>query len=597
MNRFNRYGLLKICAAAAFCLLAVSGCGPGRPPARDPDTLYLSFVSDPKTFNPMLANETTSTAALAFQFEGLTRMNPRTGEMEPGLAASWEISSDRLTWTFRLRPGLLWSDGAPLTADDVVFTFEEVIYNPAIPSSLSSIFTVDGRPFKFVALDATTVRVTAPCPYAPFLYEMQTAILPRHALKAALDAGKFATTWGVDADVRTIPGSGPYVLDQYAPGQRLVFRRNPHYWRRASDGGTLPRISRVVGLIVSNEDVSVMKFRAGQLDVISYTGKDKRGLELYRKAGGCALYECGVDFGSEFLAFNLTPGAVAPEKYAWFSDPAFRRAVACSIDRASMISNVFAGEAEEQHSPMPSSAGDFYNGRVSRYPYDLDRARATLRQAGYTWRGEALEKPAGTPVRFTLVTNANNPLRVDLCTLVRGDLKKLGMDVNFTSLDFNTLVTLLNAGKGWDAVFLGFTGGVEPHSGKNIWDPRGRLHLWNLCPQYCGGTPEQVRQWYAGLPAWEKQIEKLFNDGVAECDTARRKTLYAQWQQIASDELPLIYTVSPKRLYAVSTRLQGVDPTPLGGVLHNVEELAIRPDSRGQDGRPVGAGEHEPVEK
>lgn len=564
------------------CLLAsclVCGCSDKPDVPRKPaDTLFLAFVSDPKTLNPILAAETTSTQVLGFLFEGLVKLDVHTAEIVPCLAQSWTCSDDNLTWTFKLHEDVRWSDGHEFTADDVVFTFESLIYNPDVPSSLASIFTVDGEKMIVEKVDKYTVRVRTPVPYAPFLYEMQTSILPRHILEPFVSSKTFMNAWGVDADVSTVVGTGPFMIESYLPGQRCVLSRNPYYRLKDKQGRQLPLINRVVGLIVQNPEVAVIKFRSGEIDIVGVSGKHYRPLFEEQSTGSYGLYDCGPGQTADFVTFNQSPELEAEEKKVWFCDREFRTAVAHAIDAQSMIDNIFFGQGERYYAAMSEYAGAFFNPDVARYDYDLDKARAILEKAGYmdTDGDGIIEKPAGVPVSFTLLTNTNNPLRMDMCAMIKTDLGKIGLDVSIAGIDFNTMITRLSDPKsGWEAALLGFTGVIEPHGGKNVWDPSGRLHFWNLSPAFSGGNEKTVNQWKASLPEWETEIESLFSRGVREFDREKRVAIYRRWQDIVARELPVIYMVGGKRIYAVSNRVKGVDPTPLGGVLHNIDELEL----------------------
>ena len=212
--------------------------------------LVFSTTSDPKSFNDIIAKETSTTLVTSHIFEGLTTTNAFTTKVEPHLAERWDVSEDGLRWTFYLRKDVLWNDGQPFTADDVVFTFNDLIYNPDIPSSARDIFTLDGREFKVEKIDGYTVTFELLVKFAPFLRGMGQGIMPKHKLKAIVDKGDFNFTWGIDTPPREIVGTGPYMLVRYDPGQRLVFERNPNYWKRAPSGercrGRVSRASRPV---------------------------------------------------------------------------------------------------------------------------------------------------------------------------------------------------------------------------------------------------------------------------------------------------------------------------------------------------------------
>ena len=204
--------------------------------------VVFTSVSDPKSFNPVVAQETSSTSIIGYVFEGLTRTNGLTLEVEPQLAERWEVAADGLSWVFHLRRDVLWSDGKPFTADDVVFTFNDLIYNDQVPTSDRDIFTIDGKKIDVKKIDAYTIQFTLPVKFAPFLRSLGTAILPQHKLRGPLERGEFNFTWGVDAPVAEIVGTGPYLIERYDPGERVILKANPRYWRVSADKERLPFI-------------------------------------------------------------------------------------------------------------------------------------------------------------------------------------------------------------------------------------------------------------------------------------------------------------------------------------------------------------------
>ena len=528
--------------------------------------IVLPVGSDPKTFNEITASETSSSAVTGMLFEGLTTADPFTLKVIPNLAASWEVSPDGLTWTFYLRPGVLWFDGVPFTADDVVFTFNDLIYNTDIPSSSRDIFTVDGKPFKVEKVDDLTVRFTLPVKFAPFLRGMSQPILPKHKLEAPLKAAKFMFTWGIDTPPKDIIGTGPFYLDQYAPGERLVFKRNPHYWKKADNGDALPYLDKVIFLIIPDADARLLKFLDGQLDYTALRGGDYPLLKPMEQKRKFRVYDVGPAFGSNFITFNQNARAnpktgkpfVDPVKLSWFTDVNFRKAVAHAIDRPKMIEIFDNGLGTPQYGPMSPGCGFFYNPKVVSYDHDLDKARACLVASGFVERGGRLYDRAGHAVEFTLYTNAGE--RTQIAAMVRADLERLGMKVNFLTAEFNTIVAKLMSTYDWDAVILGLTGGVEPHFGKNVWHSSGQLHMWD---------PRQETP----VTAWEKRLDDIFTQGVQELDEDKRKALYDEWQAIAADQLPVVYTFLDNDLFAVRGRFGNLKPSAYGGALHNLDEI------------------------
>jgi len=534
--------------------------------------LILSATSDPKSFNPIVAKETSTTAITGYFFEGLTKTNGVTLEVEPNLASSWEVSKDGLVWTFYLRRDVEWFDGSSFTARDVAFTFNQLIYNPDIPNSARDIFTIEGETFKVKAIDEFTVKFTLPCKFAPFLRSMSCEILPKHILEDVVKQGKFNYHWGLDTKPQDLIGTGPFKLESYSSGEKIVLVKNPNYWKRDKENNRLPYLNKITYIIVQNPDVAVLKFEEGVLDYLSLRGQDYPILKPKEKEGNFTVYNTGPAFGTNFLVFNqnrkknpkTTKPYVDSVKLNWFTNTQFRKAVAQAIDKQSIINIVMNGLGFRQHSSMSPSSGFFYNPNVTRYQYDINKAKALLRKIEIYDRDKdgLAEDREGNKIEFNLFTNANNTDRVKIANIIRKDLEVLGFKVNFVPLEFNQLVSKLDSGFDWDAVMIGLTGGIEPHFGNNVWQSRGHLHMWYPLQE----TP---------ATKWEAEINRIFNEGVQELDKDKRKILYDHWQEIVAEELPFIYTVLPASIFAVRNKFGNLNPTPYGGAFHNLEEIYI----------------------
>lgn len=543
--------------------------------------LVLSTTSDPRSFNDIMAKETSTSTVTQYIFEGLTTSNPYNLKVEPNLARSWDVSADGKVWTFYLREDVMWNDGEPFTADDVVFTFNRLIYNPDIPSSAKDAFTVQGEIFQVEKLDDFAVQFTLPVKFAPFLRSMGQAILPQHKLEKSVDKGEFNFTWGIDTDPKEIVGTGPFKLSEYRPGERLVFTPNPFYWKKSEDGDRLPYLNKIIYLIVQNADTSLLKFMDGELDYYGVRGSDFPLVKPLEEEKNFTVYDGGPAFGTNFIFFNqnnrLNPETnqpyVDPAKLTWFTDLSFRRAVAHVIDKERIIEIVMNGLGYPQHAAMSPSAGFFHNPDVMKYAYDPNKAQEILRAAGFKDRdGDGLiEDQQGNVVQFNLYTNSGAVERIQIAGIIRHDLERLGMKINFQALEFNTLVSKLTSNFQFDAIILGLTGGIEPHFGKNVWMSNGQLHMWNPGQK----TPQT---------AWEERIDEIFTRAVQELDPDKRKALYDEFQMIVSEQLPLIYTALSSNLYAVRDKFGNLDPTSYGGAFHNIEEIYVL-----QQGVPTGS--------
>ncbi|MBE9191904.1 ABC transporter substrate-binding protein [Gloeocapsopsis crepidinum LEGE 06123] len=567
--------------------IALSGCNPANfeTVAAQVPQIVVSVLSDPKTFNYALNQESPNIFGLTY--DGLVTENPLTGAVEPALAESWKIAEDNLRITFTLREGLRWSDGEPLTADDVDFTYNSVYLNEAIPTDTRDILRIgESRALPTVRqLDARTVEFTTPEPFAPFLRITGLPILPAHALREAVETKdsqgnpRFLTTWGVDTPPQQIIVNGPYQLEEYVTSQRVVYRRNPYYWRRDSQGNPQPYVERLIWQIVESTDTSLIQFRSQGLDAVAVTPEYFSLLKREEDRGNFTIYEDGPAPGTNFISFNLNKGSrngrplVDPVKSRWFNSPDFRRAIAYGIDRQRMINNIFRGLGELQNSPISVQSPYYLSPEegLKVYEYDPDRARELFRQAGFQYNsaGQLLDAD-GNRVRFSMITNAGNRIREAMGAQIKQDLSQIGIQVDFNPIAFSVLVDRLVNTLDWDCHLLSISGGVEPNSGANIWSVDGGLHSFNQKP-LPGQPPLEGRE----VADWEQQISDLYIDAAQELDESRRKAIYAETQQLTQEYLPFIYLVSPLAMTAVRDRIQGVQYSALGGAFWNIYELRM----------------------
>ena len=534
-------------------------------------TLTFATISEPLTFNLAIATDASSSGVLGYLFEGLTEISWLTDEIEPALAKAWEHSADGLTWTFHLRTDVKWHDGQPFTAHDVDFTFNRIIYNNDIPASSRPAFNFrvfndetgkwEESPMTLRAVDDYTIECVLPAPFAPFLRSMGTAIYPKHILEKHVDDGTFASTWDIQTDPAEIVGTGPFTIESYVPGEQVVMRRNPDYWMKDDAGNRLPYLDRVVHVIVPALEEELLRFRAGESDYHGVLGEELVALEPLQEAENFTIYRRGPAFGTTFMGFNMNPGSnpetgepyLAPEKLAWFQNKQFRQAVAHLVDKETIIAEVQHGIGYPQWSSISPAAGDFHNPDVRKYEYDLDRANEILDGLGWVdTDGDGVREDGdGNAIEFTLVTNTGNSVREEVGKIVHEAMGKVGLKVDFRLIEFGELVGQLTATYDWEAMIIGFTGGPDPYGGINFWHSSEGLHLWHP------NQPEPATE-------WEAEIDELYVKGSQELDRERRFEYYHRAQEIAAENVPVIYTTLPERLGAVRNVFGNVAPTLYG---------------------------------
>jgi peptide/nickel transport system substrate-binding protein len=548
------------------------------------EQLVVATLGDPKTFNPALSQEAGN--IFGYTMEGLITEDGD-GNVQPALAESWEISPDKQKITFTLRPNLRWSNGEPLTSDDVDFTFNEVYFNEKIPADYRDILRI-GKEKKLPIvkkLDDRRIEFTVSEPFAPFLRSLGVGILPAHKLRSTVQTKdnkgnlKFLSTWTTYTDPKELVSNGMYVLERYVPGERLIFHRNPYYWRKDAQGEPQPHIEKVIWDMVENTDTSLVKFRSGVTDVYGVGPEFFSLLKREEEKSKFKIYNGGPATGTTFMAFNLNTGRrkgkplVDPVKSAWFNNVKFRQGIAYGIDRQRMVNNIYRGLGAPQNSPI-SVPSPYYlspeNG-LKVYEYQPEKAKELLLSGGFKYNTEnKLTDSNGNIVRFSLITNAGNKIRESMGSQIKEDLEKIGITVDFTPIDFNVLVDKLTKSLDWDAHIIGFTGGIEPNDGANFWNPDGGSHIFNQKPQ-SGQEPLEGQT----VSDWERKIGDLYIQGAQELDENKRKEIYAETQRLAQEYLPCIYLVNPNSMSAIRDRIGGVKYSPIGGGLWNLYELKI----------------------
>ncbi|MFM2432049.1 MAG: hypothetical protein RLZZ511_3262 [Cyanobacteriota bacterium] len=544
-----------------------------------------SQLGDPATFNYAL--NAASPNVFGYIYEGLITENALTNQVEPALAESWEISKDKKSITFKLKENLKWSDGQPLTVNDVLFTFNSIYLNPDIPTNIQDILRIgaDRKLPTVTKLNDREIKFTTPEPFAPFLRSLGLGIMPEHALRTAVETkdekGKprFLTTWTTKEDPRSIVTNGMYTLDSYTNGQRVIFKRNPNYWRKDDKGQPQPYVDRLIWNLVDNRDTTLVKFRSGESDIIEpLRPEDFPLLKAEEKRGKFTVHVGGGRPVTTFLSFNLNTGkidgkpVVDPIKSKWFNNKAFRQAVAYAIDRNKMNTNAYRG--------LGTLLNTFINPRspyylspeqgLKVYDYNPEKAKQLLKEAGFKYNGSQLIDSDGNPVEFTIITNAENTLRVSLIAQIKQDLADIGMKVNLNPINFNVLGERLDSARDWECYLLAFGSSIEPHALTHVWQPDGGAHAFNQRAE--GGTKRLEGQKTAD---WEIEMGKLYTQGALELDETKRKAIYAKVQQIGQEQLPWIPLVVERIMAVGRDRIDGIRYPESGGITWNVHELRI----------------------
>ena len=532
--------------------------------------LTVTQRSEPRSFNRMVSLSAATDVFTHLTQARLVRVNRVTRELEPWLAERWEASADGLTFTLTLRDGLRWSDGTPLTTDDVLFTFR-ALYDEGVASPIASSLKVGGQPLAVTAPDARTIQVRFPSAFGPGLRLLDNvAILPRHKLEGALAAGTFAQAWGPATPPADLAGMGPFQLAQYEPGQRLVLTRNPHYWRTAEDGTALPYLDEVVLELVPDQNAELLRLQAGEADMFQQAlrAEDIAALRPLVDQKRVSLLELGVSTDPDVFFLNLR------ERY-WASDPRrdwitrreLRQAISHAVDREAFAEAVFLGAAVPIWGPVTPGNTEWFSPNVPRYPYSTDRARQLLASLGLANRDadEWLEDERGAEARLTVLTYRGNQVLEREAARLADDLRQVGLALDIVPLEQNALVDRMLRGD-FEAIFFGYNvTDLDPALSKDFWLSSGAAHIWNMA-QATPATP------------WEREIDELMAQQAAALDPAERRRLFAEAQRIFGEQVPALYFVAPRLYMGVSARTLNLAPSVLRPqLLWAADSIAVMP--------------------
>ncbi|MGE0451861.1 MAG: ABC transporter substrate-binding protein [Vicinamibacterales bacterium] len=535
----------------------------------------------PKTFNAMMANETSSSDITMNMFIGLASFENDTQQDAPMLAKSWEASPDGLTWIFHLRKGAAFSDGHPMTSADVLFSFQLALDDTLHPS-VQDLLISNGKKWDVSAPDDYTFVIQLAAPNAMVVPTAgSVSIMPKHVLEPAFKAGTFASAYNISTPPAELVSSGPWRLKQYAAGEKTVLEPNPYWFGVDRENNRLPYLDELVFLEVPDQDAADLKFRAGQLD-----GLDNVKPENYQwyadnqQQGGYTVYELGPALSSNFVWFNLNTVQQAengkklgdpyvdPAKYSWFNNPVFRRAVSMAVDRDAMIPSVFFGDAVKNWSTSTPGNKVWYTPDIVKYDFNRDEAKRLLASLGWKdGNGDGvIEDTAGRPVSFTLKTNSDNKMRVSMANFIRDDLAQVGIKVTLVPVDFNTLISNIRDDKQYDSMLLGLQSGIppDPAMGQNVWRSSGRTHYWNIS-QPKPATPEEAR------------IDELMDQLISSTDIAVRKQAWKDVQNIVNEQAWITWLPTQNAKLPLRNRFGNVKPTviPLR-LIWNIDRVYVK---------------------
>jgi len=522
MLRFYSWLLILCTLIACGCDLQEKNVIPAEGKDAAPvhgDTIIEASIGEPSNLLPVLASDSASSDINSLVYNGLVRYDKNL-KLEGELAESWDVSEDGLTITFHLRPGVKWHDGTPFTSADVLFTYR-LYTDPKTPTAYAEAYRQVSRA---EAPDPLTFRVVYEKPYAPALASWGLAIHPKHLLEG-VEITKSPLS-------RQPVGTGPYRFVEWKSGEKVVLEANSDYFEGQ------PFIHRVVYRIIPDLSAQFFELQAGGLDLMGLTPiqyKTQTDTPAFNRQFNKYRY---LAFGYTYLGYNL--------RNPLFQDRRVRQALSYAINKQEIIEGVLLGLGKAATGPYKPDTW-FYNPDVMKYPYDPEKARILLAEAG--WKdenGDGILEKEGKPFAFTIITNQGNDLRAKTGEIIQRRFKEVGIDVKLRVIEWASfLKEFINPGN-FDATILGWSGGPEPDQ-YNIWHssktgPRelNFIHFRNA------------------------EVDDLLEQGRRTFNQEERKRIYGRFQEILAEEQPYTFLYVGDALPVVAKRFRGIEPAPAG---------------------------------
>ncbi len=491
------------------------------------DAVVVSSIGDAKRLNPTIANDSASGDINGQVFNGLIEYD-KDLKFEGDLAESWEISKDGLVFTFHLRTGVKWHDGEPFTAEDVLFTYQKLI-DPNVATPYGADYE---RVKKAEVLDPLTFRVTYKDAFAPALESWGMGIIPRHLLE-----GKDINT---DDFNRNPVGTGPYKFKEWLTGQKIVLTVNEEYFKGR------PNIDEYIYRIIPDPATTFQELKSRGVDAMGLTPLQytrQTDTEFFQEKFRKYRYPAN---GYTYLGYNL--------KDPKFSDKRVRQALSHAINREDIVKGVRLGLGSSATGPYPPHYDWAYNPDVPTYPYDPEKAKAMLNEAGWkdTDNDGVLDKD-GTPFRFTIITNLGNDERKQASEIIQQNLKIVGIDAKIKIVEWQAFINQFVDKRRFEAIILGWNIGLDPDN----------YLMWHSSQT----GPNQ----YNFVSYSNPEVDELLILGRKTFDQKKRRKIYQKIHAILAEDQPYCFLYVPDALPIVDARFYGIKQEK-AGIWYNFEE-------------------------
>jgi peptide/nickel transport system substrate-binding protein len=500
----------------------------GQKAERDPNSFVVSSIGDARRLNPIIANDSASGTINDQIFSGLVKYD-KDIKLIGDLAERWDVSLDGRTITFHLRKNVQWHDGAPFTADDCLFTYQRLM-DPKVATPYGSSY-IDVA--KAEAVNKHAFRVTYKEPFSPALESWSMGVIPKHLLE-----GKDINTDGFN---RKPVGTGPYRFKEWIAGQKLVLEANERYFEGR------PNIGQYLYRIIPDSSTMFQELLSGGVDMMGLNplqflrkSETRRIRENYRKF----RYPANA---FTYMGYNL--------KSPLFADKKVRQALAYAIDRQSIIDGVLMGIGQPCTGPF-SYVSWAYNPKVQPYPYDPDRAKRMLEEAG--WKdvnGDGILEKDGRPFHFTILTNQGNGERIHASEIIQQNFKKVGIDAKIRVMEWQAFLEQIDK-HSFDAIILGWSMSRDP----DLYD------IWH--------SSKTGKGEYNFIGYNNPEVDRLLVQGRRVFDVEQRKKIYYRIHEILADEQPYAFLYVPDATPIVHKRFKGLEVAPLG-IMYNFNQWNV----------------------
>lgn len=504
--------------------------------------LRFALAGEPDTFNPLAAADSRSRTVAYLTSATLLETTADTNEVVCGLCEEHGLEPGADALTLTLREGLRFSDGTPVSVEDIRFVFER-IYAPDSHNVLREMLLVDGEPIQVEATGPRSVRFRfpVPCPSCPYLLA-HVPLLPRHLLSGW--SGGIESAWTLDTPPARMAGLGPFRIRIHEPGRRTILEANPYYWRVDRQGIQLPYLDELSLEFVPDRSNRLLRLEAGTLDIVDQLLQPE-DWQLVQDGGKVRVIDAGPSSTLSFFWFNL--GSPPPDK-PWFLRREFRRAVSSLLNRQDMVTHVYRGYASPADSLLSSAHGLWFFSPAGKPEPDPGAALQQLRRLGLSVHqsdgSKQLKDSAGRTVGFELLTRTDEAMG-RTAALIQQDLAQVGIEVQIRQEEMRAVIARVSSTRDYEAALMTLDIPLEPSSISNLLLSSGSMHVWN---------PGQARPG----TEWERQIDELMRRVLREADIEVRLRDFRKVQQILAEELPLIPLVNRNVVVAVSPGVEGV---------------------------------------